>query len=198
MGKIMRYDVDYSSAAIAGVTGVKGGAESVYRRGNVDLTPENIGALAVGGDSADNTVSFETEDDLEPEEWTDVATLGSGETLKSIIGKISTMFKNIRYLKKTLVTLNTDMPVFGPFRYVTLPYTAKRNCFMQVCFTCNSTTSYLYLTSKKFGYPYWSWCSYESQHDMGISQIFPVCAGDTISVYLTGNVNPRFKVSDVI
>lgn len=109
MGKIMRYDVDYSSAAIAGVTGVKGGAESVYRRGNVDLTPENIGALAVGGDSADNTVSFETEDDLEPEEWTDVATLGSGETLKSIIGKISTMFKNIRYLKKTLVTLNTDI-----------------------------------------------------------------------------------------
>lgn len=109
MGKIMRYDVDYSSAAIAGVTGVKGGAESVYRRGNVDLTPENIGALAVGGDSADNTVSFETGDDLEPEEWTDVATLGSGETLKSIIGKISTMFKNIRYLKKTLVTLNTDI-----------------------------------------------------------------------------------------
>ena len=29
----------------ATVTGVKGGAETVYRKGNVDITPENVGAI---------------------------------------------------------------------------------------------------------------------------------------------------------
>ena len=163
----------------------------------------------------DHAAVFVSADAANPDAWTDVPVLASGEKHKSIFNKISTMFKNARFLYKMLGTtdisaigdgtvtgavnaLNTDMPVFGPFRYVKLPYTAKRNCFMQVCFTCNSTASYLYLMSQKFGYPYWSWCSYESQHDAGISQIFPVCAGDTISVYMTGNINPRFKVSDVI
>lgn len=35
-----------------GVTGVKGDAESSYRQGNVNLTPANIGALAVDGSNA--------------------------------------------------------------------------------------------------------------------------------------------------
>lgn len=38
------------------VTGVKGAKETSYRRGNVNLTPENIGAVATGGDTASNVI----------------------------------------------------------------------------------------------------------------------------------------------
>ncbi len=123
------------------------------------------------------------------------ATYTAAET---VISDVHLVMPTMRSVKEKLVALNTDMPAFGPFRSVTLPYTAKRNCFLQVFFTCNSTVSCLYLKSEKFGYPYWSWCSYESQHDMGVSQIIPVCAGDTISVYLTRNITPNFKVTDAI
>ena len=46
MGKIMFNGVNYSApnTSANGVTGVKGSTESSYRTGNVNLTPENIGA----------------------------------------------------------------------------------------------------------------------------------------------------------
>lgn len=85
------------------VTGIKGSEESTYRKGNVDITCENIGALSTTGDSANNTIIFESNDEITEENvWTEVPVLESGEKHKSIFNKISTMFHNIRYLYNLL------------------------------------------------------------------------------------------------
>lgn len=95
------------------VTGVKGAKETSYRRGNVNLTPENIGAVATGGDTASNVTSFTSSDvaDGSAPSWTNVATLTSGETHTSLFTKVSQMFKNVRYLYKMLGT--TDISKIG-------------------------------------------------------------------------------------
>ena len=63
------------------------------------------------GDSKDNTVTFTSSDTLTSSGWTDVAVLKSGETHKSFAQKVSTMFKNLRYLKKLLGS--TDISAIG-------------------------------------------------------------------------------------
>lgn len=93
------------------VTGVKGNKETTYRRGNVNITPANIGALAEDGNTNNNTVSFTSADSTSPTGWTDVNTLESGEKHSSLFNKISTMFKNIRWLYKMLGT--TDISGIG-------------------------------------------------------------------------------------
>lgn len=50
------------------------------------------------GDSKDNTVTFTSADDTTADAWTDVAVLATGEKHSSLFAKISTMFKNIRYI----------------------------------------------------------------------------------------------------
>lgn len=54
MGKIMLNGISYSSPTASGVSGVKGNAETSYRTGNVNLTPENIGAAksSIYGDTS--------------------------------------------------------------------------------------------------------------------------------------------------
>ena len=61
------------------VTGVKGNKEITYRTGNVNLTSENIGALAEDGDSVNNMVNFTSLDSDSPTAWTNVSVLASGE-----------------------------------------------------------------------------------------------------------------------
>lgn len=92
----------------SGVTGIKGNKEKTYRQGNVNLTPEQIGALAEDGDTSENTVAFASSDvaDGSALSWTSVPTLTSGEKHSSIIAKVSQMFKNIRYLYKMLGTID--------------------------------------------------------------------------------------------
>lgn len=97
--------------AASNVTGVKGNDENSYRQGNVNITSANVGAVAIGGDTAKNTVTFSSDDDENPTEWTDVELLKSGEKHRSILEKISTMFKNVRYLWKMLG--NTDISAIG-------------------------------------------------------------------------------------
>ena len=58
------------------------------------------------GDSKDNTITFTSSDTTTPSAWTDVATLKSGETHKNFAQKVSTMFKNLRYLWKILGSTN--------------------------------------------------------------------------------------------
>ena len=53
MGKIYYMGTDYSAPTSSGVAGVKGSAESAYRTGNVNITPENIG-LGNVNNTADN------------------------------------------------------------------------------------------------------------------------------------------------
>ena len=50
------------------------------------------------GDSKDNTVTYTSDDATTADAWTDVAVLATGEKHSSIFAKISTMFKNIRYI----------------------------------------------------------------------------------------------------
>ena len=93
------------------VTGIKGESETVYRRGNVNITPANIGALASDGDSQNNIVSFISGDSATANVWTNVPILTSGENHNSIFRKVSTMFKNIRYIYKMLGA--TDISTIG-------------------------------------------------------------------------------------
>ncbi len=114
------------------VTGVKGEKENAYRRGNISLTPQDIGALpedgnAVSatkaaqdstgrnivdtylekkGDTQNNTVTFASADSASPAAWENIEVLKSGERHSSIFGKISIMVKNVRYLYRLLGTSN--------------------------------------------------------------------------------------------
>lgn len=92
------------------VTGVKGANETNFRRGNVNITCENIGALATDGDSQDNTVTFTSNDSLTGDS-TPPALLTSGETHASILSKVSTVFKNVRWLLSKMGT--TDISTLG-------------------------------------------------------------------------------------
>lgn len=93
------------------VTGVKGANQSTYKQGNVSLSASDVGAVATGGDTANNTVAFTSGDNTSPTAWTDVALLKSGEKHSSIMAKISNMFKNIRWLYKVLGT--ADISAIG-------------------------------------------------------------------------------------
>ena len=69
--------------------------------------------LSSDSDTESNIVSFTSGDvaDGNATAWTSVAPLASGEKHKSIFNKISTMFKNVRYLYKMLGT--TDISAIG-------------------------------------------------------------------------------------
>lgn len=92
------------------VTGVKGEKEKVFRRGNVNITCASIGALPTDGDSQDNTVTFTSNDSLTGDS-TPPALLTSGETHASILSKVSTVFKNVRWLLSKMGT--TDISTLG-------------------------------------------------------------------------------------
>lgn len=92
------------------VTGVKGANETNFRRGNVNITCASIGALPTDGDSQDNTVTFTSNDSLTGDS-TPPALLTSGETHASILSKVSTVFKNVRWLLSKMGT--TDISTLG-------------------------------------------------------------------------------------
>ncbi len=62
-------------------------------------------------DTQDNTVTFTTNDTPEPSDWSSMELLTTGEPHSSIFGKISTAFRNLRYLYKMLGT--TDISSVG-------------------------------------------------------------------------------------
>lgn len=70
------------------VTGVKGAKEVYYRRGNVNITPANIGAVAEGGNISDTTVTFD--------DTTIRANLVSGEKVSASFGKIKKWFADLK------------------------------------------------------------------------------------------------------
>lgn len=69
------------------VTGVKGAKEAAYRRGNVNLTAADVGAVAEDGDASDVTVTFS------PDERTNIAT---GEKLSALFGKIAKWLSDLK------------------------------------------------------------------------------------------------------
>ena len=90
-----KWDVTASSC----VTGIKGAKETTYRQGNVNLTPEDVGAVATGGDISENTVTYTEIKTLEE--------LTPGEKLSVAFGKIKLAVKNVINIMKLLG--NTDI-----------------------------------------------------------------------------------------
>ena len=70
------------------VTGVKGAKEAYYRRGNVNITPTNIGAIAEDGDISETTVTFA--------DTTTRENLVSGEKVSVGFGKIKKWFADLK------------------------------------------------------------------------------------------------------
>lgn len=70
------------------VTGVKGAKEVYYRRGNVNITPTNIGAVAEDGNISDTTVTFA--------DATTRANLVSGEKVSTGFRKIKKWFADLK------------------------------------------------------------------------------------------------------
>lgn len=70
------------------VTGVKGAKEVYYRKGNVNITPANIGAVAEDGNISDTTVTFD--------DTTTRANLVSGEKVSASFRKIKKWFADLK------------------------------------------------------------------------------------------------------
>lgn len=70
------------------VTGVKGAKEAYYRRGNVNITPANIGAVAEDGNISNTTVTFA--------DTTTRVNLVSGEKASVGFGKIKKWFADLK------------------------------------------------------------------------------------------------------
>lgn len=64
-----------------------------------------------GGDTTNNIVTFTSGDSPSPTAWTNVDSLVTGEKHSSLLNKISTMIKNVRFLYKVLGT--TDISTIG-------------------------------------------------------------------------------------
>lgn len=96
-------------------------AEAIsYDSSNGKITADNVQDaidivadtyLTKTGDTSSNTATFTSADSTSPTAWTDVAVLTSGEKHSSIFNKISTMFKNVRFLYKRIGT--TDISAIG-------------------------------------------------------------------------------------
>lgn len=70
------------------VTGIKGVKEDSFRRGNVVLTAENVGAVSTGGDTAENTTAFSAASARE--------NLKSGEKHNILFGKVVKWFADLK------------------------------------------------------------------------------------------------------
>lgn len=116
------------------VTGVKGANEKTFRRGNVNITCANIGALATNGDSKSNVVTFTSNDSLTGDS-TPPALLTSGETHASIFSKVSTIFKNVRWLLSKMGT--TDISTLGDGTVTGALSTLNSNKQDKNCYICN-------------------------------------------------------------
>lgn len=100
------YTVDgkWDVLAASGVTGVKGGAETSYRQGNVNITKANIGLGNVPNVSTNNQTPTYTEAETLTE-------LTSGEKLSAALGKLKLAVKNVINIVKLLGT--TDISSLG-------------------------------------------------------------------------------------
>lgn len=108
------------------------------------VTPANIGAMSVTGDSANNIATFTTGDAAIPTGWTDVPVLSSGEKHSSIFNKISTMFKNVRYTYSTLSGFLNTLKYTNISSYVT--YNSSTISFVNAW--CESGIVVVYVTLK--------------------------------------------------
>ena len=99
----------FAKGSLSPVIGVKGDAEEEYREGYVNITSDDVGALGKDGDSAENTITFESGDTADPAVLADMEVMESGEKHGGLFRKLSLAVRNIRWLKKFTEKLNTDL-----------------------------------------------------------------------------------------
>ena len=113
---------DYTTTEKNKLAGIANGANKTIVDGSLSYTSTNpvqnkvvnteFGKkLNTDGDSKDLTNTFVSQDSTNVTQWTNVDVLTSGEKHSSVFNKISTMFKNIRYLYKMLGT--ADISTLG-------------------------------------------------------------------------------------
>lgn len=78
----------WTETSSSSVTGIKGANEDTFRRGNVVLTAKDVGAVPTGGDTAENTVKFNTASERK--------NLASGESHTTLFGKIAKWFADLK------------------------------------------------------------------------------------------------------
>ena len=216
LGKISKFFADLKTVAFSGsysdlsnkptipaAVAVKGNAESSYRTGNVNLTPANIGAVSTTGDTANNTVAFTSADSTTATAWTDVAALATGEKHSSIFNKVSTMFKNIRFLYKMLGT--TDISAIGDGTVTNALSTLNSNLETEIS-NCQSAIDnlggfptfvpvdeiffdFLNSCSNNTSVAFSNWTDNTNFPELYGSGIFFACADPSIRIviYITGN-----------
>ena len=125
------------------VTGVKGSAESGYRRGNVDITAENVGAVPVGGNAGSATkleksrkisltglseasVNFDGTGDVTLENW------GYGMCRQITSGSLDKPYRRIAYISAT-TNFNDGSMVF----VIDSGFKAGGFGIVKVCFRTN-------------------------------------------------------------
>jgi len=74
--KFLKGDGTWDNVPSGGVSGVKGDAESTYRTGNVNITPANVGALALSGGTMTGDIELKQSKKIIPESGYN-CTLGS-------------------------------------------------------------------------------------------------------------------------
>ena len=89
------FETDASAYKENGTASV-GTSENISRSDHVHPTDQT--RLSKDGDSQNNTVTFTSNDTSTSDAWEDVTVLASKEKHSSLFGKISTMFKNVRYI----------------------------------------------------------------------------------------------------
>lgn len=78
----------WTETSSSSVTGIKGANEDTFRRGNVVLTAKDVGAVPTDGDTAENTVKFNTASERK--------NLASGESHTTLFGKIAKWFADLK------------------------------------------------------------------------------------------------------
>jgi len=104
-----------AGAQVNDLTGIKGNAESTYRKGNVNLTPANIGAVALSGGTMTGTLTVTVQNVMSSSIGGDTVNLCSN-TLKvrpgsvTVSGGISTQVLSV----STINSLQYRPVVIGP------------------------------------------------------------------------------------
>lgn len=104
-----------AGAQVNDLTGIKGAAESTYRKGNVNLTPANIGAVALSGGTMTGTLTVKTTNVASSSIGGDTVNLCSN-TLKvrpgvvTVQGGISTTGLTVNSLQYHPVVIGSSAP----------------------------------------------------------------------------------------
>ena len=72
-----------------------------------DVVEEKAAAAIAATDLTQNTVAFTSGDAASPTAWTNVSVITTGSTLATLFNRISTMVKNVRFLKTQTDAINT-------------------------------------------------------------------------------------------